>query len=571
MRQMDNPVLRVGALLFVSGLGMAQTARFDIVNYGAVGDGKTNDAAAINRAVAAGARAGGGMVVVPPGDYVSGPITLLSNVTLHLEAGSTIRGSTRLEDYEAGPAQKQGPRDQQPISESGRILLPLITATNARNITITGRGVIDGSAMAFMKTDQVLDLAYAVTRGSNWIPKLTRQGEDFMSAKFGTQSSPFAFGPRPGNIIRINNCDNVLIAGVTLQNSPYHTLSIANTRNLDIRGIKINSLASDRRVPNDDGINLSNSRFVHISDSDIQTSDDSLALNGVENFTVTNCTLSSRDSGIRVGPGSNGIRNGTLSNLIIHTSTRGILLNVRGSGTIENLLFDNIVIQTQLSTGYWWGKGEPIHISALPRADGTSSGAVRNVRFSNILADSESGIVLYGTKEIVIRDVEFDRVKVKVRAGPLTASLGGNFDLRGANQPELRIFKHDIPGIYCGYVDGLKIRNLEVEWGDKLPEFFSQGIECENFQDLEVEGYHARQSQTDGKGSAISLSNGSGVVIRNSVAAEGTETFLTHTGITGGIILVNNDLSRAKVAISPAKAELTQSGNIMPPSGARKR
>jgi hypothetical protein len=237
---------------------------------------------------------------------------------------------------------------------------------------------------------------------------------------------------------------------------------------------------------------------------------------------------------------------------------------------IENLLFENIVIQTQLHTGYWWGKGEPIHISALPKSGTKKPGVIRTLRFSNILADSEGGILIYGTRESIIRDIQFDRVKLKVKAGPMTKFVGGNFDLRGDVPRELSIFKHDIPGLYCRYVDGLKFNNFEVEWDGQLPEFFSHAIECENFQNLVVDGFVGRQAQTDGKDSVISLSNGRGVTIRDSVAAEGTQTFLAHTGISGTINLLDNDLSRAKVAMSPAEAELTQSGNIMPPSSARK-
>src|SRR5208282_4546491 len=93
----------MGTLLFLPGWGKAQTSRYNIVSYGAVSDGKTNNAAAINRAITAAAGAGGGTVAVPPGDFMSGPITLLSNVTLYLESGSMIRGSTQLADYYAPP------------------------------------------------------------------------------------------------------------------------------------------------------------------------------------------------------------------------------------------------------------------------------------------------------------------------------------------------------------------------------------------------------------------------------------------------------------------------------------
>jgi len=84
-----------------------------------------------------------------------------------------------------------------------------------------------------------------------------------------------------------------------------------------------------------------------------------------------------------------------------------------------------------------------------------------------------------------------------------------------------------------------------------------------------VNGFAGRQAHAESKNSAISLSNGSGVTIRNSRAAQGTQTFLTHTGIRGGILLFDNDFSRAEVVISPAKVELTQSGNVMPSGRAR--
>jgi parallel beta-helix repeat protein len=563
-------VVLMVALLLLPGWGRAQTARFSIADYGAVSDGKTNNAASIDRAIAAAAHAGGGTVVVPPGDYMSGPITILSNVTLYLEAGSMIRGSNRLEDYmvarEGGDAASAQGSNTQPAREPAG----LITATGAKNIAITGRGTIEGSAVAFMKADQVLDLKYAVTDGGDWSPRLVRQGKDFLSTELGPQDGPYVpIKPRPGRMIQINKCDNVMITGVMLQNSPNYTVSVTDSRNVDIIGIKINSFASNRRAPNDDGIDLFNSRFVHISDCDIQNGDDSLCLFGSEDVTVTNCTLSSHDSAIRIGYDGGETRNSVFSNLVIRKSTRGINVNVRAGGVIENLLFNNIAIETQLHTGYWWGKGEPIHISAVPQAGTKVPGIIRNLRFSNILADSEAGILIYGTKESVIRDIQFDRVKLKVKAGPMTEFVGGNFDLRGNVPQELSIFKHDIPALYARYVDGLKLSNFEVEWESQLPEFFSHGIECENFRNLQVDGFSGRQAKSESKNSAISLSNGSGVTIRDSVAAEGTQTFLAHTGVTGGIVLLNNDLSRTKVVISPAKAELTQSGNIMPTRKAR--
>lgn len=553
-------------LLLLPGWGRAQTTRYNITSYGAVNDGKTNNAAAINRAVVAAADAGGGTVVVPPGVFMSGPITLLSNVTLYLESGSIIRGSTQLADYFAAPAGADAAKTAASNTPPAREPAGLITATDAKNIAITGHGTIEGSATSFMNADRVLDLKYAVTDGGDWDPHLVRQGENFLSTKLGPQDGPFVpILPRPGRMIQFIRCENAAITGITLQNSPNYTVAVTDSHNVDIIGIKINSFASDRRAPNDDGIDLIHSRLVHIADSDIETGDDNIALFGSDEVTVTNCTLSSHDSSIRIGYDGGEIRNSVFSNLVIHNSTRGINVNVRAGGVIENLAFNNIVIRTQLHTGYWWGKGEPIHISALPLPGTKSPGIIRNLRFSNILADGEAGILIYGTRESIIRDIEFDNVKLNVRSGPMSEYVGGNFDLRGDVPRELSIFKHDIPGLFCQYADGLKLRNFEVVWEDKLPGYFSNGIECENFRNLEIDGFAGRQAQAQSKDGAISLSNGSGVIIRNSVAADGTQTFLTQTGVTGSAVLMDNDLSRAKVAISPPKADLKQSGDIMPP------
>lgn len=530
----------------------------NVLDFGAVGDGKTMNTEAINRAIRVCAQHGGGTVMVPPGDYVSGPVWLQSNITLSLEQGAVLRGSTDLKDY---------PIETEPWRGEGEPGHPgLISVKDAKNVAIIGRGTIDGSALAFLLADQVLG------PDEGLIKKLTRQGEDFMSPKFGTSYGPFGVpggqyaGVRPGEMIRIRNCENVLISGVTIQNSPNWTVWFSNSKWVDVLGVKIQAPATDRRTPNDDGMDIENCRYVHIANTNIWEGDDCIALFGVEDITVTNCTLSSKSAAIRVGYNGGEIRNGAFSNLVIHTSNRGILVNVRAGGVIENLLFDNIVIQTQLFTGSWWGKAEPIHISALPKADANPPGVIRNLRFTNIMAESESGIIIYGTKESTIQDVVLDNVRLRIKPGPLSESYGGNFDLRGGVSPQLSVFKHDIPGLYCTYVEGLKIHGLQLVWDDKLPEFFSHGIECENFKNLEIDDFQGKQAPGQAKTSAISLMNGKGVLIRDSVAAEGTQNFLTQKGVTGGIMM-DNDLSKARVPINPGSG-FTSSGNVMPKTSA---
>ncbi len=264
------------------------------------------------------------------------------------------------------------------------------------------------------------------------------RGRILMNPKYGTADGPSGNPKdRPNNMLRFFNCTNILITGVTIQNSPIWTVHFVQCDHVNITGVYINSFGSGRRVPNDDGIDLVGTRFVHISDCDIQNGDDSIVVLGGEKITVANCTLSSRSAAVRVGFAGAAIRDCVFANLVIFDSNRGLAVNVRGTSSIENVLFSDIVIQTRLVTGHWWGKGEPIQVSARPWNPKVSQiGHIKNVRFRNITAESPSGIIVYGSDQSVIKDLLFQDVKVRITHSPLEDSYGGNFDLRGCRDAE---------------------------------------------------------------------------------------------------------------------------------------
>jgi hypothetical protein len=181
------PLLSVLLIVGANALSQSAPSVRTITRYGATGDGRTLDTEAINRAISECSADGGGTVVIPPGHYVSGSIQLLKNVTLHLEAGAVLAGSTNLNDYavESGPGGAA-------TSRAG-----LLTARDANNSAITGRGVIEGHGMAFIDTGKL-----KLHEGSDYDKKFTRQGEDFMNPKYGTEDGPFEPRDRPGNMIR---------------------------------------------------------------------------------------------------------------------------------------------------------------------------------------------------------------------------------------------------------------------------------------------------------------------------------------------------------------------------------
>jgi hypothetical protein len=221
-----------------------------------------------------------------------------------------------------------------------------------------------------------------------------------------------------------------------------------------------------------------------------------------------------------------------------------------------------MVIETRLLMGHWWGKAEPIYIATAR----TSSQGVRDVHFSNIVADGESGIMLYGSPGNPIRDISFDRVRLRMHAPREAASrgVGGNFDLRWtAPDRTTAVFKHDIPGLYCRWVNGFELHGLEVEWGAGLPGYFSNGVECEDFQNLDVDGFSGRQAEAGSPEAAIALRRGNGVSIRNSTAAPGAATFVSASEVTGEGLFIGNDVRNARQVFEPAKSEFTLYGNLM--------
>jgi polygalacturonase len=450
----------------------AGTHVFDVTRFGARGDAHVQSTQAVKDAISACSAAGGGTVLVPAGTYLCGPLRLLSNMTLHLAAGAVLQGSADLADY---------PReDDRWSAESSRA--GLVSVRDAQNVAITGRGAIDGAGPAFVDPGR----AHA---GRDEDLSRTRQGEAFMAGVDPLEYGPFAHADRPGNLIRIRGCENVLIEGVTIRNSPTWTVNVRDCTGVRVAGVSIHSHGSGLRVPNDDGLNLRGSRSVRISDCDIQTGDDCVAVAGCQDLTVANCTLTSRSAGIRVGFSSGLTRRCSFSNLVIHDSNRGLLLNVRGDGSIEELQFTDIIISTCLQGGHWWGKGEPIHVSAMPLlVPADRMGHISSVRFANILADGEGGIVVHGCAESAIRDLGFEQVRLHLRGGRLQDACGGNFDFRAVADLSRALFRHDIPAFYAAHVEGLSVHRLKVEWGDGVPGFFTHAVQCEHCRRVAIEG-----------------------------------------------------------------------------------
>jgi len=229
---------------------------FDIRGHGAVGDGKSDCREAIAKAIAACSAAGGGRVVAPAGTWLTnGPIHLAGNVNLHLEEGCTIRFGTNPADYLPPVLVRwEGTRC--------RNYSPLIYAYRQENIAITGRGVFDGQAREFWQ---------------DWKRKQTADQEALR--QMGSELAPLEkriFGAghylRPG-MFQAYDCRNLLIEGVTFQNSPFWTVHPVFCTNVTVRGVRVLP-----GTTNDDGVDPDSCRDVLIEDCVFDTADDNIAI-----------------------------------------------------------------------------------------------------------------------------------------------------------------------------------------------------------------------------------------------------------------------------------------------------
>jgi hypothetical protein len=218
---------------------------------------------------------------------------------------------------------------------------------------------------------------------------------------------------------------------------------------------------------------------------------------------------------VRIGYGHNDVRNVTASNLTIE-SNRGIGIFTRNPGSVSNVHFRDLIIRTRLCRGHWWGKAEPIHLSALPMSKDEPAGRISDVHFRNVsIPRAEGGIVLYASEPGLIRDVCLENVTLNMSGSELQADYGGNIDLRPALDAALRIFRHDIPAVYARGVQKLRLENLQIEWRSDPPAFFSHAVECEDFADLSVDRLHGAAAPTAPDQATIALRRGQGAILRN--------------------------------------------------------
>lgn len=394
---MGKRITLIGIFGMMAGAACLSAANVNVMDFGAKGDGKSDDAAAIQRAIDECWKTGGGEVRLPAGHvFMAGPLHLKSDIDLHLEPNAVLLANPDESIYKESAFRANEGEGMMWISGDG-----------LKNISISGTGRIDGNAVAFMgkELDDSFELKPVTT-----------------------------FDPRP-HVLTLFGCENVRISDVTIGNSAYWTVHLVGCKDVAISDI---SLLNNLKVRNGDGIDIDHSRKVRITNCYIESGDDCICLKNRREFeeygechdiTVSNCIMTSRSCAVKIGSENmDRISNVTFDNCIIRDSNRGIGIQNRDEGSVENVTFSNIILDCHLFSEVWWGQSEPIYITSYPRAVGNhkdagwrfpkgatkgACGPVRDIRFINIFATSENGIFIGCDEPGKISDILLDNVRIK--------------------------------------------------------------------------------------------------------------------------------------------------------------
>ena len=457
------------ALMVLAITVLCQQKEYIITTYGAKSDGQTNNATYIQKAIDEASASGGGKVIIPAGNFLSGTINMKSGVELNLEAGAILLGSVKLTDY-YNPVASEISAYYKKTAE-----LALITAKDQKNISITGPGIIDGQAGELIK-----NVFLMLQEGSLQDPLLLIKSP---ATSFQQTLAP----ANRAHLIEFINCDNIGISGITLKNSSFWVQNYVKCSNLKIDGIKVESTA----YWNNDGIDVTDCKNVTITNCFINAADDGICLKSVdpqsscENVYIANCTVRSSASAFKLGTWSyGGFKKVTVRDLTVYDTYRSaIAIECVDGGILEDIDVQNVIAKNT---------GNAIFIRLGHRVANRQVGRLQGVYIANVkvevplrkpdlgypiegppvnvphnvIPSSITGIPGYPVKDVLLENIEI------VYAGGASKEIAyiGLDSLKNVTEdesgyPEFSAFG-ELPawGFYVRHAEGIEMKNIKLSY-----------------------------------------------------------------------------------------------------------
>lgn len=388
---------------------------FSLANYGAVGDGKTMNTDAFNKAIAAVQAAGGGKLVVPPGVYVTAPFKLCSSLDFHLDEGAVIKAP---ETFEAlglpDPAQF---KTQEEADKVFHVPDPLITADKVHDLAITGPGKIDGS-------------------GQHWWDWSERAGR---ATAVKNPDAPARVVYRRPHLVVITGCERLHVADITLTNSSMFHLVPRNVSDLTIERVKVRAPFN---APNTDAIDPGPVDRAWIHHCDIDTGDDDIVIKtGCNDTLIEDCTIK-HGHGISVGsPTMGGVHNLLVRHCTFDGADNGIRLkSMRGAGgPTENVRYTDITMHNVANA----------IILQLDYVDNNRPNftgdpklvpSIQHIKLDHLtITGSRNAGIIHGIPDSTIKDIELSDITVEAEK---------DFDVKYADDPMyINVVRNIKPGV----------------------------------------------------------------------------------------------------------------------------
>jgi polygalacturonase len=492
-------------------LGQPAERVLDIRDFGAKPGGATLCTAAIQKAIERCAADGGGTVRLPAGSWLTGTVFLRSRVTLQLDTGCTLLGSTNRVDYLH--RRVDDPPDAAPLVHD------LIVGDKLERIAIRGRGEIDGN-------------------GSVW-------------------RDPKARRPKA---IMLSGCRDVLVEGIRIESTGSWAQHYRNCDRLTLRNITVFNHASF----NNDGLDVDSCRDVTITGCAIDSDDDALCLKSTstlpcENVAISDCKLSSHCNGIKMGTESGGgflninINRCTVSSpkrsKVIYGRQRGlagVALEIVDGGRMDRVNVSDVAIEG-VSVPFFVRLGNRARIYK-PATAKPGVGTLQNVTLRNITARgcSAIGCSITGLPNHPVRNIALENIQFGFEGGESKAALAKPVQERPTSYPESTMFG-TLPawGFYCRHARGLSFRNVQLRAAQ--PDL-RHAFVCDDVEDVTLDKLEAQFSA--GAAPLFRLVQTKNFLLRLSRPETPDGTLLSLEGsATTQIKLQDNDLSRVgKVA-----------------------
>ncbi len=419
---------------------------FDVLDHGAAGDGVALDTAAVQRAIDVASASGSAthpaqVLFRGKHTFKCGTLNLRGGIDFHLADDARLIVSTEPGDF-ARPT--------------------MLYANSAEGLRFSGTGTIDGRSRLFMTNFDAID--------QWWIPR--------------------PFRPR---LFELVACHDLEITGLRVQGASFWAVHLMGCRRVLVDGVTIRN---EMDVPNCDGIDPDHCQDVEIRNCDITCGDDAIVIKATNqpvdygpsaNIVVKDCVLATQDSGLKIGTETTqDIHDVRFERCTIRQGCRGLCIQLRDAGSVYNIDYRDITFESRYFSDPWWGRGEAISFTAIPRLAGGKIGTIHDIRVSNVRGRAENSVRVDGSPQSRISNVQLRDVEVTL--GRWTRYPGGVYDNRPTKSCA-DIEPHATSGFCIRHADNVELERCKVNWEEPIPDSFSHALEASEVTGLELKEF----------------------------------------------------------------------------------